>query len=165
MSVHSVIIGSDNGLSPVQHQAIICTNADLLSIGPLWTYASEIQIKIQNFTFMKMLLKMLSGKWRPFYPCGKELSWRRLEGKWQLILTHYGPVMSHDIMDLYHQGVGNGLLLDGTRLLLNACQPVTNYTPRNIFQWKCIKKLNKEMNWKYCLQNDSHFVEASMCWL
>ena len=35
-------------------QAIIETNAGLLSIGPLGTNFSEILIKIQNFSFMKM---------------------------------------------------------------------------------------------------------------
>ena len=39
-------IGSDNGLLPVQHQAITSTNADLLSIGPLGTNFSEILIKV-----------------------------------------------------------------------------------------------------------------------
>ena len=33
---------------PVWHQAITWTNADFLSIGPLGTNLSEIQIKIQN---------------------------------------------------------------------------------------------------------------------
>ena len=64
------IIGSDNGLSPGRCQAITWTNTDLLSIGPLWTNVSEIQIEIQNFSFMKMYLKMLS---RPFCPRGNEL--------------------------------------------------------------------------------------------
>ena len=36
------IIGSDNGLSPGQHQAIISTNAGILLIGPLGTNFSEI---------------------------------------------------------------------------------------------------------------------------
>ena len=35
MSVNSVIIGWDNGLSPVWSQAIIWTDADLLSTEPL----------------------------------------------------------------------------------------------------------------------------------
>ena len=35
--VNWVGIGSDNGLSPIWHQAIILTNAKLLSIGPLGT--------------------------------------------------------------------------------------------------------------------------------
>ena len=38
------IIGSDNGLSPCQRQAIVWTNAGILSIGPLGTNLSEIFI-------------------------------------------------------------------------------------------------------------------------
>ena len=34
-SVNRVYIGSDNGVSPIRRQAIIKTNAGLLSIGPL----------------------------------------------------------------------------------------------------------------------------------
>ena len=60
------IIVSDNGLSPGRHQAIICTNAGILSIGPLGTNLSEISITIHIFSFKKMHLKMSSGKWRPF---------------------------------------------------------------------------------------------------
>ena len=59
-------IGSDNGLSPGRHQAIIWTNAGLLLIGPLETNFSEILIEIRPFSFKKMHLKMSSGKWRPF---------------------------------------------------------------------------------------------------
>ena len=40
------IIGSENGLSPIWRQAIIWTNAGLLSIGPLGTNFSEVLIKI-----------------------------------------------------------------------------------------------------------------------
>ena len=60
------IIGSDNGLSPGRRQAIIGTNAGILLIGPLGTNFSEILIEIHTFSFKKMHLKMLSGKWRPF---------------------------------------------------------------------------------------------------
>ena len=60
-----IIIGSDNGLSPDRHQAIIWTNTGLLSIGPLRTYFSEILIGIQTFSFKKMRLKVSSAKWRP----------------------------------------------------------------------------------------------------
>ena len=42
-----IIIGSDNGLSPDRPQAIIWTNAQLLSIGPLRTYFNENLIKIE----------------------------------------------------------------------------------------------------------------------
>ena len=60
------IIGSDNGLSPGRHQAIIWTNARILLIGPLGTNFSEILIGIQTFSFKKMHLKMSSVKWRPY---------------------------------------------------------------------------------------------------
>ena len=40
------IIASDNGLSPVQRQAIIWTNAGILLIRPLGTNFSEILIEI-----------------------------------------------------------------------------------------------------------------------
>ena len=48
------IIGSDNGLSPVQCQATIWTNAEILS-------------EIHTFSLNNMPLKMLSAKWLPFW--------------------------------------------------------------------------------------------------
>ena len=60
------IIGSANGLSPGRRQAIIWTNAGILSIGTLETNFSEILSKIRAFSFKKMHLKMSSAKWRPF---------------------------------------------------------------------------------------------------
>ena len=55
------IIGSDNGLLPGRHEAIIWTNDGKLLIGPLGTNSREILIKIYTFSFRKML----SAKW-PF---------------------------------------------------------------------------------------------------
>ena len=57
------IIGSDNGLSPGRHQAIIWTNDGILLIGTLGTNFSEILFGIQTFSFNKMHLKMSSAKW------------------------------------------------------------------------------------------------------
>ena len=54
------IIGSDNGLSPGQCQAIIWTNAGILLIWPLGTKFSEILIKIHIFSFKKMHWNMSS---------------------------------------------------------------------------------------------------------
>ena len=48
------IIGSNNGLSPGRHQAIIWTNAGMLLIGALGTNVSEIRIKIDTFSLTKM---------------------------------------------------------------------------------------------------------------
>ena len=58
------IIGSDIGLSPFRRQAIIWTNAVLLSTWSLGTNLSQIVLKIQTFSFKKMhgkLLAILSG--------------------------------------------------------------------------------------------------------
>ena len=49
------IIGSDNGLSPGRRQAIICTNAGIVLIGPQRTNFSEILFENQEFSFKKML--------------------------------------------------------------------------------------------------------------
>ena len=60
------ILSLDNGLSPGRCQAIIWTNARLLLTGLLGTNFSEIWIKIQWFSDMKVHLKMSTAKWRPF---------------------------------------------------------------------------------------------------
>ena len=60
------IIGSDNGLSPDQRQAIIWTNAEILLIRTLGTNFSEILGEIRALSFKKMELKMSSAKWRRF---------------------------------------------------------------------------------------------------
>ena len=60
------IIGSDNGLSPGRHQAIIWTNAGQLLIGPLGTNFSEILNEIHTFLIKKMHMKISSVKWLPF---------------------------------------------------------------------------------------------------
>ena len=60
------IIGSDNGLSPGRHQAIIWTNAGILLIRTLRRDFSEILGEAHSFSFWKMHLKMPSAKWRLF---------------------------------------------------------------------------------------------------
>ena len=79
------IIGSDNGLAPDRHQAIIWTNAGILSSEPLGTNFSEILIKIHIFSFKKMHLQMSSGKWRPF--CLGLSVLNHMFTKWGLTLT------------------------------------------------------------------------------
>ena len=59
-------IGTDDGLSPVQHQTTVWTNADLLLIGPLETTQSEILVKIEWSSFTNMHLKM-SEKCQAFH--------------------------------------------------------------------------------------------------
>ena len=61
-SLNWVSTGSGNGLSPVRRQAITWTSADLLSIRPLGTNFSEIQIEIQNLSFMKTHLNLSSAQ-------------------------------------------------------------------------------------------------------
>ena len=63
------IIGPDNGLSPNRRQAIIWTSAGILLIRTLGTNFSEILSEILTFSFMKMHLKMLSGRWWQFCLC------------------------------------------------------------------------------------------------
>ena len=58
------IIGSDNGLSPGQRQAIIWTNDGILLIRTLGTNFSEILNEIHSFSFKETHLKMSSAKWR-----------------------------------------------------------------------------------------------------
>ena len=60
------IIVPDNGLSPGQRQAIIWTNARIFSIELSRIDFSEILIKIHEFSFKKMHLKIWSGKCWPF---------------------------------------------------------------------------------------------------
>ena len=76
--------GSDNGLSFIQPQAIIITNAELLSIEPLVANFSEISIKIRNFSFTKMHLKMPYAMWRPFCLGGNELILAYEEEMWDI---------------------------------------------------------------------------------
>ena len=52
-----VSVGPDNGLSPIQHQAITWTKAHLLLIGPLGINFTEIGIKIQTFHSRKCIWK------------------------------------------------------------------------------------------------------------
>ena len=64
--IELTIIGSDNGLSPGQRQAIIRTNAEILLIRPLRTSFSEILIEILIFSVKKIRLKVSSAKRRLF---------------------------------------------------------------------------------------------------
>ena len=59
-------IGSDNGLSPDRHQAIIWINAGILLIRHLATNFNEMLIEIHTFSVKKKLFKMSSGKRRSF---------------------------------------------------------------------------------------------------
>ena len=73
-SVIWISFGSDNGLSPDGHQVIIWTNAGTLLNEPLGTNLSEISIKLQDFSFMKMHLKISSGKHGGHFVQGEKAS-------------------------------------------------------------------------------------------
>ena len=65
---NSIIIGSDNGLSPGRRQAIIWTNAGILSIGPLGTNFNEISIDIHTFHSRKCIWKCRQENGGHFVP-------------------------------------------------------------------------------------------------
>ena len=61
------IIGSDKGLSPGQHQDIICNNAEILLIQTLGTNFSEILSEIQTFFIQENPFEnIVFEKWQPF---------------------------------------------------------------------------------------------------
>ena len=61
------IVGSDKGLVPGWHQAIIWTYAEIFFIGLLGTNFSENLIKVHTFSLKKMHLKTSQGKCWPFW--------------------------------------------------------------------------------------------------
>ena len=83
------IIGSDNGLSPGRHQAIIWTNVGMMLIGPLGTNFSEILIEIQTISFKKKRLKVLSAKWRPFFFFLNEFTSGPVRVKYRYMFTEF----------------------------------------------------------------------------
>ena len=74
-NINQGIVGSNNGLSPDLHQAIIYTNAVSLSTGPLGTNLSQIGFK--TFSFNKMPLNMSTVRWQQVYFCLNMLSHTR----------------------------------------------------------------------------------------
>ena len=100
VSMNKTSNGSGNGLVSNKCQ----TNADL-SIGPLETHLGEIRIKIQNFSLMKMHLKVSSVKmaailsrWRwagtPWY-CWHDYFFKLIYGSLQPIHSTASPIQYH----------------------------------------------------------------------
>ena len=119
---------SGNGLSLVRRQAITWTTADLLSIGSLGTSFTEIRIEIQNFSFIKMHLKLSSAKWWP--------SWRRrwVTTIWMFLIFSQTIDFTQGNMDL-----GDDLLM--TKITNNHFyRPVKNF--RHVRSWNTL--------WKKC---------------
>ena len=74
------IIGSDNGLSPGRHQAIIWTNGGKLLIGPLGTNFSQIVIWIFHFHSRKCVWKCLLENGDNLVSAS--MSWNRIWVDW-----------------------------------------------------------------------------------
>ena len=68
MAVNEGSIGSDIGLQPILVPSYYLKWCWFFLIAPLGTNFSEIRIKVQNFPFIKMCLKVLSVKWQAFGP-------------------------------------------------------------------------------------------------
>ena len=81
-SLNWVIIGSDNGLSPVRRQAIICTNVVILLIWPLGKLQWNFNRKILSFSLKKIRLKMSSVKCCSFCLGRNVLSFERWREVW-----------------------------------------------------------------------------------
>ena len=105
------------------------TSAGLLSIGPLRRNLSEILIKIQNFSLMKMHLKISSAKWWPFYPVGDEL--KALSHGWERLLLL--AVYTMDADDLATQGARASAAMVSTKYFLN----IWNTAPKGLMFRKC----------------------------
>ena len=149
------IIGSYNGLAPGRCQTIIWTNAGILLSGPLGRNFSEILIKTHIFSFRKMRLKMLSGKWQ-------------LCCLGHSVLTHWGRVMHICASKLTINGSDNGLspsrrqaIIWTNAIILLIGSLGTNFSKILIVMYTF--SLKKCM-WKCRLKNGSHLVSASMCY-
>ena len=75
-SMNWISIGSGDGLSPTYSATSHYMNQYWLIVN--WTFRnnlpSEIRIKIHDFSFMKIHMKISSVKWRPFCPGGDEVT-------------------------------------------------------------------------------------------
>ena len=150
---HLTIIGSDNGLSPGQRQAILWTNAALLLIGLLGTNLNEILIKIYTFSLKEIHLKMSSGKCLPFCLSLNVLKKQGLHGK-----SERKTVESTSIhKSLYVVNVTTSYVTQKYIDLLSIPPLRTNLKEIGIK----IRTFSSKI-WKSHLQNSSHFVLATM---
>ena len=78
ITLNKAMFVSDNGLARVQCQALILINIRLLLIGIFKIFCCEIVIKIQQFSYTKINLKMTSAIWRHFayINIGSVIFWR-----------------------------------------------------------------------------------------
>ena len=147
------IIGSDNGLSPGRRQAIIWTNARIFLIRPLGTNLSEILIRNQIFSFIKMHLKMLSAKWHPFFLGLNVLTHGCLSEPCTCVSKLGRTGTDNGLFPVWHQAI---IWIHGGLLSLG---PLKNF---NVILIK-IKEFSFSER-KFCLQKCGHFVSASVCY-
>ena len=109
--------GSDNGLSSAQPQAIVWTNADLLSIGFIGTNLSEV-LSLLDIQIAQVLLIVPHQKQKSFYPTSPKSLLN--------LITHFYPtVINHNcwitlIGYARHLGIIN-YGHDGINLVLQHC--------------------------------------------
>ena len=156
MSVSWVSIGSDNGLSPLQCQAIIWTNVGILLMGPIGTNFSEIRIKIQNFYSWKCISQCCLQNGGHFIQGEMSYSWFQCL---KLMVAPGDPKTGLDQLNLTlnYNGLhneGNFLNISGQlreNLSLKHC-----YSPENIM--KMFNKVSRNIMavWMLTCGHESH---------
>ena len=138
------IIGSDNGLSPGWRQAIIWTNAGILSTGPVGTNFIEILMEILIFSFQKMSLKVSSAKWR--FCLGLN------------VWTHGDLVMTWRMVNLWWQ--------TSKKLLHESMLAFANWTAVNKLQWNFYEQKiifsPEHVTQNIIEKNGLHFTQVSV---
>ena len=122
------------------------TNAGILGIGSYGRNFSEIVIKIQNFSFTKMHLRLSSVKWRPFCPGGDEL-------------THWGRVTHICVSKLNIIGSDNGLSPGRRQAIIWTRRQAIIWTKKwNIVNLTLRNKLQWNVYW-----NSYFFIQENAC--
>ena len=169
----NIIIDSGNGLSPVRHQAITWTNADLLLIGLLGTSFSEISIGILSFSFKKMHLKMLSAKTAAILSRGRWVKEYHSGTCIMLCIYCITTIHSSPPSAAYmHWWTGSALVMVMASCLFGAKplpEPLLTYWLLDPYEQTSVKFKSKYKNFhsrkcigNCCLRNVSHFVQGEM---
>ena len=139
-------IGSDNGLSPGRHQAIIWTNVGKVLIGPLGTNFGEILIRIETFSFRKKHLKISSAKWRPFC-LGLNVLMLKPVNCYGIWLTKTGR---HMYVTTYNHGFGRQFVTYSEQFFWPIWSHINKFTPSDIW-YKFTNILATNCLWSYCI--------------
>ena len=126
-SVNWVSIGWGNDLSTIRREAIIWTNADLLSIGPLQKNSVQFESKYDTFYSWKCIWKCRL-KWQPFCPRG---GWVK-----SAPLTHLSVVPHICVNELDQHFFRQWLVAWSVPShYLDQCWLLVNWSLRNKLQW------------------------------